>query len=188
MTDTYDFHLLDNPMKQFESNSSTSKVREWIIRVFSLRIEYGYSGGYRLRNRMMICHDHIDPDRLRILDRFDISSPTVDSDDERDSLLREFVEEIFLETISVMDSVREPIGNSTSYLREKLHEYRCPTHAIDIIVSEDDNSFSYLSCSEYPVYSSTHVWHEEWIMQIRETRREKFFIEDLAIFPEYLRE
>lgn len=58
---------------------------------------------------MMICHDDIDTERLRMSDGSHVTCTTVDSDHERDSLVSEFVEHIGLEPIAIMDSMREAI-------------------------------------------------------------------------------
>ena len=56
-------------------------------------------------------------------DRIDISCSTVDGDDESDSFCLELIEKITLESITIMDSVRESIGDETSDLSEKPDQY-----------------------------------------------------------------
>jgi hypothetical protein len=74
-------------MQQLECYSSTRQTREWVLAVFSFRIDYSDD---LLRDdiwdSMMIRDDDIDSERFCMTDRFDISSSTVDGDDERDSL------------------------------------------------------------------------------------------------------
>lgn len=57
----------------------------------------------------MVGHDDVDAERFRMTDWLYITSSTVDSDDEFDSLLRQFVEEVALQSIPIMHTVGESI-------------------------------------------------------------------------------
>ena len=82
-------------MKELERNSSTSKTRKWILRIFAFRINYGnYLYRDLIRDSMMICDDHIDAQAFGMTDRLDISGSTVDGDNQRDSFCLELIEKI----------------------------------------------------------------------------------------------
>ncbi len=97
-------------MQQLERYTSPSQTWEWVCTIFSLWIDYSDD---LLRDdiwdSMMIRDDNIDPERFCMTDRFDISSSTIDSDDESDSFFMEFIEKICLQSISIMDSMRESV-------------------------------------------------------------------------------
>ena len=58
---------------------------------------------------MMISYDDIDAESFCMADGSDIASSTVDSDDEFYILFCEFIEKIFLESISIMHSMWESV-------------------------------------------------------------------------------
>lgn len=69
---------------------------------------------------------------------------------------------------------------------QKPYEYRSRAHSIDIIVSEYDDPLSGGSGSEYPLYCMLHIWHEVWIMEVRDLWIKKnALIRDGSIFFEY---
>ncbi len=58
---------------------------------------------------MMISHDDIDAESFGMADGSDIACSTVDSDDEFYIFFCEFIEKIFLESISIMHSMRQSV-------------------------------------------------------------------------------
>ena len=145
-----------------------------IYRVFSLGIHNCYNlFWYDVRDSMMISHDDVNTDIFGMTYRIDISCSTVDGDNESDSFCLELIEEITLESISIMNSMRQTIGDETADFSEKLHEDRCRAHTIDIIVTEYDDSFFFFSCDQYSLYGLIHIWHQIWIMEIRDLRIKK---------------
>jgi len=57
----------------------------------------------------MVGHDDVDTEGFRMADWLYITSSTVDSDDEFDSLLRQFVEEVAFQSVSIMHTVGKSI-------------------------------------------------------------------------------
>ena len=72
---------------------------------------------------MMIRYDYIDSERFCMLDGSDISSSTIDRDDECDSFFFEFIKKILFETISIMNPMWKTIGYETSDFCEEFDEY-----------------------------------------------------------------
>lgn len=98
-------------MYELERYASSGEIGEWILRVFSLRIDDTDDFfGDNIWNCMMVCHDDIDTKGLGIANRSYISCSTVDSDDEPYIFAREIIEKILLESVSIMNPMRESIG------------------------------------------------------------------------------
>ncbi len=168
------FHLDKDPMNKLECHSRTRKSRERVERVFSLGIEYGNDFFWDdLRYSVMVSDNNIDTERLRMPDRFDIPSSAVNCDDERNLLFREFIEEIWLESVPILGSMRKSVWDGTPDLSEELHEKGCRWYSIDIIISEYHNSLLFLPSYENTSDSIAHIWHEERVVEIRKSRREK---------------
>ncbi len=121
----------------------------------------------------MVGHDHIDTEGFRMTDWLYITSSTVDGDDEFDSLLRQFVEEVAFQSIPIMHAVGKSIWHLASYLSEESYEDSRRWYTIDIIVTEYDDALFFLSRLENPLHCFLHIWHEKWIMEIRKWRGEK---------------
>ena len=98
-------------MYELECYTSSGKIGEWILRIFTLRIDNTDDFfGDNIWNCMMVCHDDIDTKGLGIANRSHISRSTVDSDHELYVFTHEIIEKILLKPISIMNSMRESIG------------------------------------------------------------------------------
>lgn len=140
---------------------------------------------------MMIRHDDIDTEGFRMSNRSDISSSTVDRDDEFHIFFCEFIEEILLQPISIMDTMGKSVGDETSDLCEEAYEDSGTRDSIDIIVSKYHDAFFFFSCFEDSRNCLLHIREEIGIMEIGEICFEKkslIFWSDFPIFSEYLRE
>ena len=97
-------------MQQLECDTCTSKARKWVLTVFAFGI---YDCDDFLWDliwySVMVCDDDIDSETFGVMDRLDISSSTVHSDDESDSFVSELIEKICLQPISIMYPMREPV-------------------------------------------------------------------------------
>lgn len=153
-------------MHEFERYSRTSEVLKRIDIVFSFWIQDEDSLRDRLWNRMMIRHDDIDPETFCMSDRLDISCPAVHSDDECDSFFREFIEKIRLQSVSIMDTMRESITHLALDFCEKSDQDRCTRNPVDIIISKDHDAFSFFSRDQDPLYCRFHIDHQEWIVEV----------------------
>lgn len=124
-------------------------------------------------------------------DRSYIPCPTVDRDDEFHIFFSELIEKILLQPIAIMDTMRETIRYETPDFCQESHKDSSTRDSIDIIVSEDDDAFLFLTGFEDTLHCLLHIRQEEGIMEIRESRFEKkplIFWSDFSIVPEYLRE
>ncbi len=124
-------------------------------------------------------------------DRSYIACPTVDRDDEFHIFFSELIEKILLQSIAIMDTMWESVGDETSDFCQKSDKDSSTRDSIDIIVSEDDDAFLFLTGFEDTLHGLLHIGQEVWIMEIRESRFEKkplIFWSDFSIVPEYLRE
>jgi len=175
-------------MQELKCYSCSGEIRKWIERIFPFRIYDGYPYWYTFRNGMMISYDHVYRKCFCISYRLDITSSTVDRDDERDQFFLEFIEKIFFQAIAIMDAMRKSVRNCASDLREKSDEYSSTRNSIDIVVSEDHDAFPFLSCYEYSFDRYIHIWHEIWIMEMFDRRLEKCIIFDFSIGTEDLKE
>ena len=154
-------------MQQFECHSCTSELTEWIDRIGTFRIDESNDFFWDdRRDSMVIRHDDIDAEGFRMPDRSDISSSTVDRDDEFHLFLCQFIDEVFLEAVSIVDTVWESIGDDASDLSEKPYEDGGTRYPIDIIVTENNDSLMFLSGFKDSLYCFLHVGQEKRIMKI----------------------
>lgn len=93
------------------------------MRIFAFWIQNCYYFFWDdIRDGVMIRDDHIDAEGFRMAYRIYITSSTVDGDDEFDSLIREFIEEVAFQSITIMHTVGKSIRHFTSYLSEESYE------------------------------------------------------------------
>lgn len=178
-------------MDELEGNSGTSKSRKWVETILSFWIDNRNSLGDLIRNGVMVGYNDINSETLSILYNRNISRPTVNSDNELDVFLCEFIEKILLETISIMDSMRESIRTDDSDLLKKSEQERCGTHAVNIVIPEDNNTLSFFLCNEDTINGRLHIWHEKGIMEISDLRMKKSIYVcwgDITIFEEDISE
>ena len=133
---------------------------------------------------MMIRDDNIDIEGFRISDCFDISRSTIHGYNEFYLFFSKFIEEIFLESIAIMNSVGETIGYFAADFREKFKKESRRADAIHIIVSENNDTLSFFPCEEDAIDCLVHIGHQRWVVKVFDFWFKKMISSNLSIFEE----
>lgn len=104
----------------------------------------------------MIGDDHIDSECDGMIDHIDIPRAAIDRNHELHVERLQFVDEVPFESVPVMRTVGEPIGDFRSALREEFRQHRGRADTVDVVVSEDDDPFPIFNRFSDPCDRSIH--------------------------------
>lgn len=138
---------------------------------------------------MVVRNDDFHSFFVSILDYFYIAGSAIDRDYEFHILFCEFVYEVLLEPVAVVDTMGESVGYLYPDGREKTHQKSRGAHSIDIVISEYHDTLFVIACFDKSVNRQVHAIHKIRIMEVLESRvKEFFFLDFTEIFDSSVRE
>ncbi len=86
---------------------------------------------------VVVGHDHLEPERLRLGDLLDGRDPAVDGEDEPDALLGEPTERVARHAVALLEAAREVPHDVRAELAKEQHREGRRADAVDVVVPVD---------------------------------------------------